>query len=247
MIKFFGKIRQRLAYDNKPGKYFRYAVGEILLIVIGIFIALQLNNWNEQRKTNVVEIELLDNLLISLQKDSMEVEKILDFQNTSLEKQMVIMRSDFSQLKATFSEEDINQALSQILNGQYSFFPKYGLYNMIVANNGFDILKSKEIKTSLIELYDYKYKRYENIDAVVDQKFQFGFNPFMHRLIGFYSYGNKLINKVNMKKLENNYSELVSNCKDVYSITMAGRDLLIDIQKSVNELITLIKKELKNK
>lgn len=247
MVRLFRKIRHNLIEKNNFKKYLIYAIGEILIVMIGILFALQLNNWNEQRKTNVVEIGLLDNLLISLQKDFMEVEKILDFQNTSLEKQMVIMRSDFSQLKATFSEEDINQALSQILNGQYSFFPKYGLYNMIIANNGFDILKSKEIKTSLIELYDYKYKRYENIDAVVDQKFQFGFNPFIHRLIGFYSYENKLINKVNMKKLENNYSELVSNCKDVYTITMAGRDLLIDIQKSVNELITLIKKELKNK
>lgn len=53
MIKFFRKIRQRMFTENKFGKYLIYAIGEIILVVIGILIALQINNWNEgvkQRK-----------------------------------------------------------------------------------------------------------------------------------------------------------------------------------------------------
>ena len=50
MIKFFRKIRQNSLMENKTGKYLKYAVGEILLVVIGILIALQINNWNEDRK-----------------------------------------------------------------------------------------------------------------------------------------------------------------------------------------------------
>jgi len=46
MINFFRKIRKKLANENKFQKYFRYAFGEVALIMIGIFIALQLNNWN---------------------------------------------------------------------------------------------------------------------------------------------------------------------------------------------------------
>lgn len=50
MLKVFRKIRQKLLKDNKTGAYLKYAIGEILLVVIGILIALQVNNWNEGRK-----------------------------------------------------------------------------------------------------------------------------------------------------------------------------------------------------
>ena len=53
MIKFFRKIRQKLLSENKFSKYFIYAIGEIILVVIGILIALQVNNWNEERKSNI--------------------------------------------------------------------------------------------------------------------------------------------------------------------------------------------------
>lgn len=66
MIKFFRRIRQRLLTENKFSKYLIYAVGEIILVVIGILIALQINNWNETRKIEVVEKEILNVLLADL-------------------------------------------------------------------------------------------------------------------------------------------------------------------------------------
>ncbi len=53
MINFFRKIRKRLANDNQFGRYFRYAFGEVALIMVGIFMALQLQNWNERRKQEI--------------------------------------------------------------------------------------------------------------------------------------------------------------------------------------------------
>ena len=50
MIKFFRHIRQSLIKQNNMGKYFKYAIGEILLVVIGILIALQINNWSQQNQ-----------------------------------------------------------------------------------------------------------------------------------------------------------------------------------------------------
>jgi hypothetical protein len=65
MINFFRKTRKKMADDNKPMKYMRYAVGEIALVVIGILIALQINNWNEGRKNK----EKVNQLLVRVQKE----------------------------------------------------------------------------------------------------------------------------------------------------------------------------------
>ena len=54
---------------NKTGKYLKYAIGEIILVVIGILIALQINNWNENRKDNIIEEQILNEILISLKSD----------------------------------------------------------------------------------------------------------------------------------------------------------------------------------
>ncbi len=63
MIKFFRKIRYDLMEKNKTGKYFKYAIGEIVLVVIGILIALQINNWNEKtRKYNAIAQNYLNSL-----------------------------------------------------------------------------------------------------------------------------------------------------------------------------------------
>jgi hypothetical protein len=65
MIKFFRNIRKSLLVEGKTGKYLKYAIGEIILVVIGILIALSINNWNENRKTEIK----IKNSLLALQSD----------------------------------------------------------------------------------------------------------------------------------------------------------------------------------
>ena len=74
MINFFRKIRRKLADSNQFLKYSRYAIGEILLVVIGILIALQINNKNEERKTNGIVQNYYSQILIELEKDSAYLE-----------------------------------------------------------------------------------------------------------------------------------------------------------------------------
>jgi hypothetical protein len=62
MIKFFRKIRQNMIKENKVSRYLLYAIGEILLVVIGILIALQINTWNQNRLANIEERTILKNL-----------------------------------------------------------------------------------------------------------------------------------------------------------------------------------------
>lgn len=69
MIKFFRRIRKNLLAEGKTGKYLKYAAGEIVLVVIGILIALQINNWNENRISLKHEKDLLINLKEDLDSD----------------------------------------------------------------------------------------------------------------------------------------------------------------------------------
>ncbi|WP_044103819.1 DUF6090 family protein [Neolewinella persica] len=66
MIKFFRKIRQKLLSENKVSRYLIYAIGEIVLVVIGILIALQINNWNENRKSQLKSYDYLKRLKVDL-------------------------------------------------------------------------------------------------------------------------------------------------------------------------------------
>lgn len=70
MLKFFRTIRQKLLSTGQTSKYFKYAIGEILLVVIGILIALQINNMNEARKTKNAELKVLEQMRLDIRRDS---------------------------------------------------------------------------------------------------------------------------------------------------------------------------------
>ena len=77
MIKFFRKIRQNLLTKNKNGEYLKYAVGEIILVVIGILIALSINNWNEERNNFQKQELLTKNIIEDLKLDFIHINKSL--------------------------------------------------------------------------------------------------------------------------------------------------------------------------
>jgi hypothetical protein len=85
MIKFFRKIRQKMLAENKVNKYLIYAIGEILLVVIGILIALQINNWNGENKKEALMITNIKSIVEDIQADIYDIQKT----NRSLHKQIV--------------------------------------------------------------------------------------------------------------------------------------------------------------
>jgi len=92
MIKFFNKIRKQLLIENKTGRYLKYAIGEIILVVLGILIALQINNWNEGRQNNIKEQQILTQLkdeynanLLQLEQKITNREKIIKAANKVLQ------------------------------------------------------------------------------------------------------------------------------------------------------------------
>jgi len=86
MIKFFRKIRYDLMEKNKTGKYLKYAIGEIVLVVIGILIALQINNWNENRKLDEIKQNYYQQLLVDLEADKNYAKHSISILDTSITK-----------------------------------------------------------------------------------------------------------------------------------------------------------------
>ena len=139
MIKFFRKIRQRLLTENKFSKYFLYAIGEIFLVVIGILIALQINNWNQ----NLKELKKENELLISLQQEISANIKLLELLRINND----MYAADGSEIIQTLvhsidslSNSDVTRAFNFVKS---SF--KYPVLNGIVASNSDALHKNKEL------------------------------------------------------------------------------------------------------
>ena len=236
--------------ENKTGKYLKYAIGEIVLVVVGILIALSINNWNEDRKSKKMATEVYTNLLTSLKQDSLEVERTINLLTKSIDTQKKIILSTSDQYTNDLSQTELDKMVQEVFSGVMSFFPKTGVYNLITSNNSMDLLQSKKIKSLLINLYDFQYKRYENVDAIIDHKYHYQLGVVIRKKIGYipeYDSESKLkvIKSVDRSLFNKHYKELVSECQDVYGILSTGNNYLFKIRASINELLQLIRQELK--
>ncbi|QGY46865.1 hypothetical protein GM418_25360 [Maribellus comscasis] len=110
-------MRYKFATEKRAAKYLRYAVGEILLVVIGILIALQVNNWNEQRKIQ----QDIDNTKRALEE---ELEN-----NISSITNLLMSGYELSDLLKEFRE---NRTLKDVKYGQGSFYDKFGIFDTYV-------------------------------------------------------------------------------------------------------------------
>ena len=142
MIKFFRKIRQNLLSEGKLGKYIKYAIGEIILVVIGILIALQINNWNENRKQQSEIIDIYNQIALDLDNDISEFSFVIKYYDS-------IKPVYDAVLLDTRTVDLLDDGLSRIMAGG-------PIINM--NKGGIERLKSITSKDSLslylIELYD---------------------------------------------------------------------------------------------
>ena len=145
MIKFFKKIRQNLLSKGKTGKYFKYAFGEILLVVIGILIALSINNWNENRKIKNAEIEILHNLKTELKFNFEELKKINKQHKSEFEDGMYLLHL-FGTDVSNVSESKLDSLIYNAFSG-FSFEAKDGYIKSLIASNKIDYLQNSELKS----------------------------------------------------------------------------------------------------
>ena len=144
MIKFFRKIRQQLLNEGKTSKYFKYALGEIILVVIGILIALQVNNWNTQRKSNIRKEAYINTLIIDLKKDSAQLSR----QNLRMQNDLDKIISFSKRLSKTTATID---TVRQIYN--YEFTGRFDI-SISLNKNTYDVI----ISTGEINLFNPEFK-----------------------------------------------------------------------------------------
>lgn len=130
MIKFFRKIRQRLLTENKFSKYLLYAVGEIILVVIGILIALSINNWNEERKERNRLFNVYSLIAVDLSNDIKSINEILLFYSTKKELYPKVLSDSLT--KEDYQENDT--LMSLIIS-----YPDFK-----ITTRGFELLKDFE-------------------------------------------------------------------------------------------------------
>lgn len=247
MIKFFRKVRQRLLAENQLSKYLLYAIGEIVLVVIGILLALQINDWNEERKERQEEKKVYTDLLASLRKDAAELADILLVQERSSTTQQQLISADAAAIRQIDSADSLNQLILLIYNGSRSFFPKYGTYNSIVSNKGLDIITSRAVKSMLIDLYDYQYSCYQFVDKVLDEKYMQDFFPFVQKSLGFYLNKDMTLQPLDTTRFYTHFEALQLECKNLGPMTRNSLLLLHEMNASVNALIGAIEETLNRK
>lgn len=163
MIKIFRKIRYDLMDKNKTGKYFKYAVGEIVLVVIGILIALQINEWNNERNRNNAEQIIIGQLQTDLETSEIELDKIKSFYLRKTQAATQVTRAFY---KSEIPNESILDSIYFPLSSRI-YSPILGTARSLINSGNIDIISSTELKNeivSYVEKVDFLLKdigRYE--------------------------------------------------------------------------------------
>lgn len=157
MIHFFRRIRRKLLNQERVGKYLLYAVGEILLVVIGILIALQVNNWNQERISRDKEKVYLKEIRASLEKDLADQNRVFHFN----QKKMELIFQIVSEMGKEKSKTEHMLYLFGILNQEPEgslvnyevFVPNRAAFDNMLSSENIGIIQDNQIRSKLSEYY----------------------------------------------------------------------------------------------
>jgi len=209
MIPFFRKIRKTLADDNKPLKYLRYAIGEIVLVVIGILIALSINNWNNQKIRSNEEVSLLQDMVVDLNQNINVNNKVLKIHDYALNRNIALYQV---LLKKTVDYDSTHLLIKSLIS---SATPTYSTsaYKTI-SQIGLNIIQNDSLRKSIIRYYENVIP-YANAKANLDPKFQF---------------------QTLLKPYYNKYFKIKLNSNDSIINTINNSDKMLDDNEFINEL-----------
>ena len=245
MIKFFRKIRQNLLMENKTGKYFKYAVGEIVLVVVGILIALSINNWNEKRKIKQKETVILKEFLTSINSDLKAYES---FSDPKIERKKRGLDSLFTYV---FDKKEIKDSLfidfytnmSQDIFLRFDNGPFEGL-----KSSGLDIISNDSLRTAINNAYAVKLPLYNHLSNILYEESKPEISKLEYKFLNLIP----ILDKDSSKNLQFNLKEndILSNHDFLWILDIEQKKYaeytlqLKQIRTTLNQLKTDIEKEL---
>ncbi len=167
--------------ENKASKYLLYALGEIFLVVIGILLALQINNWNEERKQREVEIKFFYNLKNDLRADEERLNVMIDVSKGKVTAAQHIKRkADRDSIGTLYDFSTDMQALIFV----DEFRPNENTYNEMKSSGNFSTIQNDELKLKLMTLK----KTYTEIEAF-QEHVRYDFNVFLEDFEKYIDWG----------------------------------------------------------
>ena len=151
MIKFFRKIRQNLLMENKTGKYFKYAFGEIVLVVIGILIALQINNWYGKQVNNDKQDKYLESVVNDLNQQLINLDYHLNEENENL--------LDIRKLVSIYNKNkrfDLNDTILNYFGSVFdrtTFLANRPTYTQLISTGDIGLINNAEIRDEIVKYY----------------------------------------------------------------------------------------------
>jgi len=205
MIKIFRRIRYDLMEKNKTTSYLKYAIGEIILVVFGILIALQINNWNENRKLNDKRQELIVALIEDFESNEKEL-LVINKESDQLLKKTETFYKLINKDTQTVTVDSLKNLADAFFN-DLSFEPNLTSYKEAVSNGSVSLLKSKSFLETITQ-FNNAFKYFENINETGMRLFFEGSSFKLRQQFG-------LLNKSNRSsqfhiKQYNTYTEYLS-------------------------------------
>jgi len=204
MIKFFRKIRYDLMEKNKTGKYLKYAIGEIILVVIGILIALQLNNLNEAKKDRDYEVKMLKELKLALEND-------IDYYKNNLIRlhrldsavtDFISLAYNGYKMKDSILLKPFNEERWWHLRIGVDYRINFGPYEAI-KSSGMDKISNDSIRNVLIYFYDFELPRFVESNLWYNRYF----DQYLERQ-------NAFLNEAIIQEMKKNSNILVYGLED---------------------------------
>ena len=239
MIKFFRKIRKQLLTENKFSKYLIYAMGEILLVMIGILLAFQVNSWNDQRKINLLEIAILKELKQNLMVDIVDIDENIIQHKQALKSSQIISSVIAKNLP---NNDSLNNHFSNIILVPM-FLPTKTAYENLKLT-GTTILDNDSLRLAIIELYERKYSFLKDVVDGEREKMENDLNGFYRIEFSSIDFFGKSY-PVNFEELIKNqvYSNYVNYQKTISKFILTWYE---NTKEETNNLIKRINEELDN-